>query len=144
VTAAGGKSTVPRMATTISLEGVHCTISIYLASPAAVVIRIEGQDSGELGDRPFEVLDQLLATGDRPQLFVDAREARGPSVDVSARWAKWLRDNKERYRIVNMLTRSKFVQLTADFVQRFSQLEDRMRIYTEAAAFDTALALAAP
>lgn len=129
---------------TTTLEGVHCSISIYLASPMALVIRIEGQDAGELGDRPFEVLDQLLAKSDRPQLFVDARDARGPSVDVSAKWAKWLRDNQERYRMVNMLTRSKFVQLTADFVQRFAQLGERMRVYTEAAAFDTALSLAAP
>jgi hypothetical protein len=46
--------------------------------------------------------------------------------------------------ITLMLARSKFVQLTADFVQRFAQLGDRMRIYTEAAAFDTALSLVAP
>ena len=41
-----------------------------------------------------------------------------------------------------MLTRSRFVQLTADFVQRFAELGPRMRIFTDPVAFDTALELA--
>ena len=38
-----------------------------------------------------------------------------------------------------MLTGSKFVQLTADFVRRFAELGDAMRVYTDGAAFDEAL-----
>jgi hypothetical protein len=41
-----------------------------------------------------------------------------------------------------MLTGSPFIQLTAKFVQRFSDLGDIMRIYADAAAFDAALAAA--
>jgi hypothetical protein len=41
-----------------------------------------------------------------------------------------------------MLTRSRFVQLTADFVQRFAELGDRMRILTDPTSFDTAVQLA--
>jgi len=128
------------------LEGVHCTIAIHTPASDVIVLRITGWDIGDLGDRPFaalrEVLAESVAAPDRLQLFIDAREAQGPSVDVSAHWAAWLREHKERFRYVNMLTRSKFVQLTADFVQRFAQMGERMRIFTEAAAFDTALALA--
>jgi hypothetical protein len=38
-----------------------------------------------------------------------------------------------------MLTGSRFVQLTANFVRNFAQFGELMRIYTEAAAFDDEL-----
>jgi phage regulator Rha-like protein len=38
-----------------------------------------------------------------------------------------------------MLTGSRFVQLTADFVRRFAELGDAMHVYTDGAAFDEAL-----
>jgi hypothetical protein len=38
-----------------------------------------------------------------------------------------------------MLTGSPFVQLTAKFVQRFADLGEVMRIYTDPKAFDAAL-----
>jgi hypothetical protein len=99
-------------------------------------------DVGELDGRPFVALNELLQVEGPVELFIDARDARGPSVDVSARWAGWLRENRERFQHVNMLTRSRFVQLTADFVQRFADLGDRMRIFTDPTSFDTVLQLA--
>ena len=73
------------------------------------------------------------------ELFVDARGARGPSVDVSTEWALWLGSNRERLRHVSMLTASRFVHVTADFVRRFADLGDVMRIYTDPSVFEGAL-----
>jgi hypothetical protein len=73
-------------------------------------------------------------------LFIDARNAQGASLDVSNDWAQWLGKQRARFRQINMLTGSRFVQITADFVRRFAALADIMRIYTEGAAFDDALA----
>jgi phage regulator Rha-like protein len=39
-----------------------------------------------------------------------------------------------------MLTGSRFIQVTAEFVRRFSELEGKMRICTEPRVFDRALA----
>jgi hypothetical protein len=50
-----------------------------------------------------------------------------------------LRENRPRFHYVNMLTRSRFVQLTAAFVRRVAELGDYMRVFTDPAAFDTAL-----
>jgi len=121
----------------VVLEGVHCTIAVSRPAERTVLVHITGLDVGELGDRPFAILDEVLGAGGDFDLYIDAREARGPSVDVSARWASWLRSRRPRFHLVNMLTRSRFVQLTADFVQRFAEL-DCMRIFTDPAAFDTA------
>ena len=38
-----------------------------------------------------------------------------------------------------MLTGSRFVQMTADFVRRFADLGDAMLIYTEPSVFDETL-----
>jgi hypothetical protein len=127
---------------TTVLEGVHCTMTISRPAEAVILVHIAGLDAGELGQRPFAALVQLLERGKLSELFIDARAARGPSVDVSALWAGWLREHRAHFEHINMLTRSRFVQLTADFVQRFSGLGDRMRIFTDPAAFDTALELA--
>jgi hypothetical protein len=124
------------------LDGMHCTILISRPTARTVLVHISGLDVGELGRRPFDALDDVIKDGGPIELFIDAREARGPSVDVSAQWASWLRANREHFQHINMLTRSRFVQLTADFVQHFAELGDRMRIFTDPTAFDTTLELA--
>ena len=42
-----------------------------------------------------------------------------------------------------MLTGSRLIRITADFVRRFAGLNEIMRIYTDPAAFDESAALAA-
>jgi len=53
------------------------------AALAVILITIEGTDVGELGEAPFHTLMPLLETGGSVELFIDARNARGPSIDVS-------------------------------------------------------------
>ncbi len=120
-------------------DGVHCNLSIEQFPGGVVLIKLSGTDIGEFGDAPMRDLSRML---DRPiELFIDAREARGASIEVSGEWASWLRSHKVQIRELSMLTGSRFIQITADFVRRFADLEGIMRVYTEPAAFDTALAL---
>jgi hypothetical protein len=65
---------------------------------------------------------------------------KGASIDVSNDWALRLRANRAAFAHISMLTRAPLVQLTAKFVQRFAELGDLMRLYTDPAAFDAALA----
>jgi hypothetical protein len=117
---------------------LDCTMTIDELAPGVVLMVIEGIDIGQLGDAPFRTMAQLLAER-RVELFIDARHARGPSMDVSGDWALWLGRHRSGLRHVSMLTGSRFVQLTADFVRRFAELGDIMRIYTEPSAFEAAL-----
>jgi hypothetical protein len=120
-------------------EGVHSSLAIARPARAVIVIRIAGTDVGELGDLPFRELAKDLETNEPLQLFVDARAASGPSVDVSSRWASWLRKHEQRFDRVVMLPGSRFVEFTAAFVRDFSGLRDRMQIVTDAATFDEVL-----
>lgn len=122
-------------------EGLHSSLEITRRAPHVVVVTIAGRDAGEHGDGPLRALDDELQRGSFT-LFVDARRTQGASVDVSNVWAQWLRAHRDRLQHIHMLTGSKFIQLTADFVRRFADLGDAMRIYTDGAAFDDALAAA--
>jgi hypothetical protein len=120
-------------------EGLHSSLTISRPAPHVVVVAISGRDAGEHGDGPLRALDDELTRGSY-SLFVDARRTQGASVDVSNVWAQWLRTHRDHLQQIHMLTGSRFVQLTADFVRRFAELGDAMRIYTDGEAFDEALA----
>ncbi len=125
----------------IAFEGVHCAIRVRRPAGRVVVLEITGRDTGELGDGPFRELDADLEAGGL-ELFIDARGTQGASIDVSGQWATWLRTHRARFRRISMLTGSRFVQLTADFVRRFAELGEVMNVYTDPTAFETALSLA--
>jgi hypothetical protein len=121
-------------------EGIHCRLAVEAPAAGIVVVRLTGWDVGEFGAAPMHEIDRHMQPG--LQLFIDARQVRGATVDVSNDWALWLRANRERLAHISMLTGGPFVQLTAKFVRRFAGLDDVMRVYTEASAFDAALAAA--
>lgn len=125
--------------TEIRFDGRHCQLAIRLFAGGVVVVRISGTDVGEFAEEPLRELSERLAGGESIDLFIDARDVRGASVDVSGEWARWLRAHKVQLREVSMLTGSRYVQVTADFVRRFSDLEGVMKIYTDDKAFDEAL-----
>src|SRR5690242_12383927 len=119
-------------------EGTHSTIAIARPAPHLVVITISGRDAGEHGNAPLRALEEELRAGPFA-LFIDARKTLGASVDVSNIWAQWLRTHRDDLHRIHMLTGSRFVQLTADFVRRFAELGDAMLVYTDGAAFDAEL-----
>jgi hypothetical protein len=124
-----------------TFEGVHSSLTIARPVSHVVVLTITGRDAGEHGHGPLRALDEELLRGPFI-LFVDARRTQGASVDVSNIWAQWLRSRRDQLERIHMLTGSRFVQLTADFVRRFAELGDAMLVYTDGAAFDEALAAA--
>lgn len=123
----------------ISYQGQHCKLTIEQYPCGVVVIRVSGTDVGEFGDAPMQDLKAWLEDAGAVELFVDARNARGPSIDVSCDWAKWLNAHRVQLQEISMLTGSRFVQVTADFVRRFADLEGIMKIYTDSASFDAVL-----
>jgi hypothetical protein len=123
----------------VRFEGMNCSLVIRRPAPSVVLVVIEGTDTGELGEAPFRELAADVAGPGRIELFVDARATRAASMHVSKDWALWLAGNRDRMQHISMLTASRFVQLTADFVRSFAELGPLMRIYSDPAAFEGAL-----
>lgn len=122
----------------VELSGVNTAMVIKRLSSSIVVVEITGTDVGELGEAPFRELEKQLARGPF-SLFIDARKTKGASVDVSNLWARWLRAHRDELVRIHMLTGSRFVLMTADFVRRFADLGDAMLIYTDPSVFDETL-----
>ena len=124
----------------IRYNGVHCNQLIERFPNRVVVLRINGTDIGEFGDAPMNALSEWLTTSPDPiDFFIDARDVRGASINVSGEWAAWLDSHRAVLKSVTMLTGSKFIQVTAQFVRRFASLEGIMRVCTEPPVFDQAL-----
>lgn len=125
----------------VQYEGIHCTFAMERFGAVAIV-RISGSDIGEFGAAPIAVLNEWLEVFGPFHLFIDAREVRGASINVSADWAIWMGKRRAFLRSITMLAGSRFIQMTAEFVRRFAELEGKMHICTEPAVFDEALASA--
>lgn len=123
-------------------QGQHCTFTIQRPTIGVVHATIKGRDVGEFGDAPFRELDHDLDQQAPVEIFIDARDVPAASLEVSADWARWMSAHRNRIQRLNMLCGSRFIELTANFVQKFTQFGPRMRIYTEAAAFEEALRIA--
>ena len=123
----------------VRFDGVHCNLVVKETTNRVVLMKISGTDVGEFGAAPMKVLEDWMGGSSAIELFIDARDVRGASIEVSGDWAAWLNANKAILASVTMLTGSRFIQITAEFVRRFANLESSMRICTEPAAFDQAL-----
>ena len=124
--------------TCAKFETDECKIAISRLGVARILVALEGRDRGQLGREPFLELEKNFAA-DRPlELFIDLQSAVGASLDVSGSWAIWLRANKERLAQVSMLIGSPFIQLSAQAVQRFSELGEKARIYSDRREFEKA------
>jgi hypothetical protein len=126
--------------TNVEYAGIHCVLAINRPAPGIAVVVLSGSDVGEFGKLPMQELAKDLARYGSIDLFIDARAVKAASLEVSSDWAFWMSAHRLQFQQINMLTGSRYIQLTADFVRRFGGLGDRMRIYTEAAAFDECLA----
>ena len=124
----------------VEYEGVHCTLAINRPAPGIAVIVLTGSDIGEFADFPMRELDKDLARFGSIELFIDARAVRAASISVSSEWALWMNNHRLQLRQIHMLTGSRYVQMTADFVRRFVGLIDRMKLFTDPVAFEETLA----
>jgi hypothetical protein len=124
----------------ITFDTVNCSLTISRPAEGSVLLTFKGSDVGEFGDAPFKELSKDLAAHRMIELFVDAADCSGATIDVSSEWARWMSENRTRLTALHLLCGSRFIKLTAEFVRRFTGFEERMWIYTERAPFDEALA----
>lgn len=122
-----------------NFEGAHCAVGLEQLSANLILMRLKGTDTGELRDAPMKTLDEWISAASNVEFFIDARNVRGASIDVSSDWAAWFTANRDRFKSITMLTGNKFIQITAEFVRRFAGLNGIMWVCTEPHVFDLAL-----
>ena len=113
---------------TTELRTDACRVRITLTSPGSVDIEFEGHDTGAFGDLPMRCIEAVLVVDGPTTLTIDARRARGATMDVGDAWARWLSAHRHRFASVRMHVGSAYMRVIADFVRRFAGLESLMRI----------------
>ncbi|MEI9811810.1 MAG: hypothetical protein WDO18_03660 [Acidobacteriota bacterium] len=78
----------------VRYDGVHCHFVIQRFPRGVVVMRIRGTDIGEFEEAPMNPLHELRA-GEPFDLFIDARDVNGASIEVSGEWRGWNRTAPE-------------------------------------------------
>lgn len=123
----------------IEYDGVHCNLTIRRPASGVAVVVLSGSDIGEFGDLAMRELQKDLGSFSTIELFIDARAVRDATIEVSAEWALWMRAHRTSFKRINMLTGSRYIQITAAFVRRFAGLADLMNVFTDCTAFDEVL-----
>ncbi|HLK68740.1 MAG TPA: hypothetical protein VKU19_35155 [Bryobacteraceae bacterium] len=126
----------------IRYEATHCNLVIQRFPPGVIILRIAGCDVGEFGKEPMNEIGAWIDAAHPVDFFIDARDVTGASIAVSGDWALWLSAHKSGLRSVTMLSGSRFIHVTAEFVRRFASLEGIMRVCSEPAVFDAEVAQA--
>lgn len=125
---------------TIALRGTRCAFVYRRVRPGVLLVTITGDDEGELGMAPLHEIDAEIARHAPLSLYVDTRAARGAATRVSEDWTAWFTTNRKNLRSVGILATSKLVHLIVSIAKHLSRTGEMIRIYTEAAPFEAALA----
>ncbi len=118
------------------IENATCEMTIVQLNATSVLLRISGNDIGEFMDVPMRCIDALLSPNVPANLFVDTRETQGVTMTASGAWAAWLEKRRNSFESIHFLASGRYVTVSAQFVRRFSGLEDTMHIYEDPAIFD--------
>lgn len=108
--------------------------------PGLVLAVGTGHDTGGLGDAPLNEFDAEIRRFAPIEIFVDATEVFNANQTVFERWARWMSDNRSHIKAISVLHASKFVHLTLSIAKLISGTGEMMRIYTDARAFEEAIA----
>src|SRR6185312_5983679 len=119
----------------VRLSAGDCTFAYRRLKPGALLVTIGGHDTGQFGTTSLDEIRLELLRNRPLDLFVDAREALGPSVSVSREWTQFFVLNRDQLRRVNVLVGSKVVELTIAIAQHLSRTGNLIQIYSDAETF---------
>jgi hypothetical protein len=129
---------------TVRLSSERCSYTYYRPRPGVVFVRVTGDDRGEFGHAPRDELRGDLTRYAPVELFFEMDETTGTNLPVQESWTEWFRGNRPALKGVSVLTRSKFMHVSAEVVKLFSRTGELIRVYLDPAPFDEALQRAAP
>ncbi len=135
-----GRETLPDGST--RLTGERASFTFTRPRPGVFLVRITGYDDGEFGDAPFDAMQAELNRFKRVELFVDTREVFGAATPVREAWTSWLRLHAAELVRAHLVSGSRFVFMALTVAKELSRTGDLIRVYSDPAGFDEALARA--
>jgi hypothetical protein len=128
----------------IRLASERCSYTYWRPRPGVVFIRFSGDDKGEFGHAPRDELREDVSRYAPLELFFEMDETTGANLPVQEAWSEWFSGHRPALKSVSVLTRSKYMHVSAEMVKLFSRTGELIRVYLDPHPFDEALQRAAP
>lgn len=128
----------------VRLSGPKTWFVFYRLRPGVILVSAGGPDRDELGWAPMDELREDLTRFAPIELFIDGADVSGVSPAASEKWTEWLGTNRTSIKSCSILVRSKFMHVTVQVAKLFSRTGEMIRVYLDPAAFEEAIARAAP
>jgi hypothetical protein len=130
---------------TVRLTAAGGAFLFLRLAPRVLLLSFRGRDEGQLANAPFaEMAAELERFGPPLRLFADARAAQGVGPLVQDQWTGWFSARRAALAGVDVLVPHAVVQLAMTTVGHFARTGGLMRITGDAAAFESAVRVAAP
>jgi hypothetical protein len=129
---------------TVRLSSERCSFTYQRPRPGVVFIRIAGDDRGEFGPAPRDELRGDISRYAPVELFFEMDESTGANLPVQEAWTEFFSGNRPALKSVSILTRSKYMHVSAEMVKLFSRTGELIRVYLDSEPFEEALQRAAP
>ena len=113
-----------------------CTFTYRKLWPGAMLVVIEGFDTGVLGDAPLDIMTAEAQRTGRLELYVDARKVSGVTTPVREAWTQWFQRHQGSLKHVTVLVADKLVNSAVGVAKHFSRTGDLMRVISDPARFD--------
>ena len=124
---------------TVFIRGSKCEIRITRLNAGKILLKLIGNDHGELGRIPFDDLNHYLEGRRKSDLFIDTSLATGVSLAVTEQWEKWFGVSKNKLATIHLFTPSKFFLITAGMIKELSHLGEIFHIYSDKESFQRVL-----
>ncbi|HEX8438304.1 hypothetical protein [Archangium sp.] len=128
----------------VQLTSERSSYTYQRPRPGVVFMRISGDDKGEFGNAPRDELRGDINRYAPVELFVEMDESTGANLPVQEAWTEFFSANRPALKGVSVLTRSKYMHVSAEVVKLFSRTGELIRVYLDPAPFEEALQRAAP
>jgi hypothetical protein len=122
----------------VRLKSERCEITIRRLRPRALMVKIEGYDTGEFGNAPFDELRSEIQNFKSAELFLDLSAAFGAKTPVREQWTEWFRANQDLLKRVHILVGSRFIEMAVTMAKLFSRTGELIQIYSSGQVFGEA------
>ena len=131
----------------VRLTDGSCSFLYERPAPGIIVLTISGDDRGQFGTATVDEVAAEFSRATQPlKLFVDTRNATGPTRDVMETWTAWFAANHSRLDRVLILVppESQLLHLTVSIAQHLSRTHGLIRICATIDDFHAAVEKSVP
>jgi hypothetical protein len=121
------------------LQDEACTFTFTRLRPGALLVRIEGKDSGQFGTLPVDQFRDEMQRFGELTLLVDARAGEARAQNVIDVWGGFFKSNRLNLKSLHVLVGSKFMELTVGITTHLARMGRMVTVTTDAEAFERAV-----